>query len=677
LGLFNRHAKEGKLSSEAFFRCCSELLPETKVNHQQLAIRMHLQNLYGVFDVDGSGDVDADELLSGFYLLCKATTVNKMGLGFYLVDTDCDNVVSKAELFRFFLSVFMVMVSMAEQTKALPTATLDAIIVKAATTQTEAFFKRAKCSDPNAITFEEYQHVFLTDPQCISWLAIFDTDRPQSAVTSSKSSASSSSSSNSALLDTKQAAAAPVPNSVTVSVQNGERTVTMSAENPTVELLRTRGGLGSISSTQVLAALESLAKSDKGLDRTGFFACLDMLLHVSTMPALDQQRLQFTGNLLFDLFDGDADGYASVPEVLLGLSTFCGGDSMDKLFVSFQHFDQDDSGRLSAEELFRYVRSLVACLLSCDASLHGKKSAAALRVLVDREARQLVTQAFAAVECKLEDGMAFDDFAVVCVQNPQLVPWVTVLDCVAFEQDGNSSSSSGNASAASQSQFQEVKSTADLKQPSALYSIEQVRAGLRAIRLLGFDKIAPSKLIRTFKQCAGKAKSLSEQQFTTAIRKLLPLAGLTEEQRVFLHADLSNLFMVFDADDSGRVDTHEFLSALLLLCSGGDESERSVESKLKLSFYLFDRDSKGSISLEETQLFLRSYLGAVVALSRQAVGRTVTQDEIDGPVTHSAHRAAAAIFASLDANNDDAIRYDEFESVAKTGAPWLACLFLE
>ena len=58
---------------------------------------------------------------------------------------------------------------------------------------------------------------------------------------------------------------------------------------------------------------------------------------------------------------------ANLAEIMWGLSLFCKGEKSSKLAFGFELFDSSSASSLSDEQLYRFLRSLLAMIFSCTA----------------------------------------------------------------------------------------------------------------------------------------------------------------------------------------------------------------------------------------------------------------------------------------------------------------------
>eukprot|EP01094_Clydonella_sp_ATCC50884_P018295 TRINITY_DN3369_c0_g1_i11.p1 TRINITY_DN3369_c0_g1~~TRINITY_DN3369_c0_g1_i11.p1 ORF type:complete len:534 (-),score=116.01 TRINITY_DN3369_c0_g1_i11:1202-2803(-) len=84
-------------------------------------------------------------------------------------------------------------------------------------------------------------------------------------------------------------------------------------------------------------------------------------------------------------------------------------------------------------------------------------------------------------------------------------------------------------------------------------------------------------------------KSLTRETFAEVINMLYTNPGIDI---------IDKMFNIFDKDNSGEIDFHEFLCGMCVLCKG------TPEEKLEMAFRVFDLDDSGYLDLDELRLLL-------------------------------------------------------------------------
>eukprot|EP01100_Stratorugosa_tubuloviscum_P002158 TRINITY_DN1490_c6_g1_i1.p1 TRINITY_DN1490_c6_g1~~TRINITY_DN1490_c6_g1_i1.p1 ORF type:complete len:253 (+),score=101.82 TRINITY_DN1490_c6_g1_i1:31-759(+) len=150
---------------------------------------------------------------------------------------------------------------------------------------------------------------------------------------------------------------------------------------------------------------------------------------LSRLESFGVQKLKDTalGDRLFGEFDINKDGTIDCREFLCGVSLLCKGSAEDKLRLTFQAYDLDNSGTISKEEMLS---------LFCDTYSHAIRALHALQTYHSVEVesppiqefthsfRQLMSEAIDSAWLQLDtnhDGILnFEEFKNFALANPQI-----------------------------------------------------------------------------------------------------------------------------------------------------------------------------------------------------------------------------------------------------------------
>lgn len=179
-----------------------------------------------------------------------------------------------------------------------------------------------------------------------------------------------------------------------------------------------------------------------------------------------------------------------------------------------------------------------------------------------------------------------------------------------------------------------------------------------------------TELRSSFVAVAGKSAAVDFQAFSSIMKTV----GLHFELTV-----LNRMFMAFDRDLSGTIDWRELLTGLTTLSKGDIAS-------LRLIFNVFDADASGCISKDELGVMLSSTgffdmqraSGIVEEEGKEAEGgrakhvsRTLSGGAPEGVQNnaeledHAELAALEKMFATMDANQDGKITFDEFKAAVE------------
>lgn len=123
-------------------------------------------------------------------------------------------------------------------------------------------------------------------------------------------------------------------------------------------------------------------------------------------------------------------------------------------------------------------------------------------------------------------------------------------------------------------------------------------------------------------------------------------------------ADAKVVFQLFDIDNSGRIDSYEFICGLAI------QSHTTLEEKAEAIFKLYDFDNSQVLSIDEMVVLFRCVICSLSAMT----GRKNT------PNIQEVERIVEGVMAKHDNNKDKQISIDEFKSIITKDRNIVACL---
>jgi len=252
------------------------------------------------------------------------------------------------------------------------------------------------------------------------------------------------------------------------------------------------------------------------------------------------------GSALFSCFDLDGSGYLDFREVFLGIAMLLNGSYSERLQCLFMLIDDNGSGRLSGEEVQRFLGYIAP---KGTHTLDLKELAARIMNEADTNRSGLIT---------------FREFASWDGKDT-IMAWLDKYHERVIESWG----------------IAEV----------AAYTHIPTSAGRAAPSVGGYpwSLITAKDVIKAFAS-ESWAGELSLSEFERVLVKLGINGPAVGRQ----------LFGCFDQDGSGMLDFREAFIGLSLLCSG------NREERLECAFMMIDENGSGRVSKEEIEVFLRS-----------------------------------------------------------------------
>ncbi|RQM22416.1 hypothetical protein B5M09_008808, partial [Aphanomyces astaci] len=296
---------------------------------------------------------------------------------------------------------------------------------------------------------------------------------------------------------------------------------------------------------------------------------------------------------LFRAFDGDGDGVVDFCELSSGLSLLCAGSQEEKVHAAFTLYDVNKDSFISHPELVSYLTAVFRVIYAFGSDLP-----------------QLPPM-------ELADATAADAFA-------------------RFDSNHD-----GQLSLAEFTAWYQTTTPTLSTQPFDLACLRDVR------RVTRLGQYAVADIFSFFQASAtdGAKNHLTKAQFFRCFNKLLSKVDedTSRPPPQQLKATLDQLFIVFDSDGNGVVDTKELAAGLSLLCG------------VQAAFSLYDTNGDGFISRDEMVAYLTSVFKVLLQTSPalQAQLHHVAPSQLAVATTSQA-------FATCDVNHDDKLSMEEF-----------------
>jgi len=317
--------QNGEISREDFETVLTGIAEEGNVEDPEMT-RLAILYLFNLFDQDGNGSVNSNELRSGFSILCDGDPDTKAMAAFKLYDTNNDGILSKDEMISYLRSVFTVVYeTKPEDVKELDVQ--DCTPSELAENTTNECFERLGIKSGNGLTFEQFRQ----------W---YDSTHDD---------------------DDDGGGGDDGPSSM--------------------EDLRRITGLGSFNVQDVMDIFRSSSSSE--LTKSEFVKTLGRIID-SAETQSSEKEIEKALHTLFDIFDSNDDGIVDTTELSCGLSVIVGGSAADKSRVAFDIIDTNQDNSISNDELQTYLRSVFNVMLLTGADL-GDRSPEDLAEETSRE----------------------------------------------------------------------------------------------------------------------------------------------------------------------------------------------------------------------------------------------------------------------------------------------------
>jgi len=558
-----------------------------------------LNHLFDAFDANENGEVSFQELVCGLSILCDGGKDEKAVIAFELFDANGDGFLSIEELGVYFKAVFRILYISDPQgcSKRAGGLTADQL-AEVTTTQV---FQSADLDQNNRLSFEEFEIWYNSNQEKVEQKhgsKLSATEPVKVSVQSASSLSSSSSSSGS----------------------NPEYdTMRKSAPWMSLQVVRRLTFLERYKPEEAFEALAEVANEDGVLDKKAFFRAFQGIVRQQggLEDAEDREKLRFVLHRLFDTFDTDGNGLVDFAELSSGLSILSGGSQDDKARSAFQLIDVNGDGRISMEEMTRYLSCVFAVMFETSPETRAQVNGASAQELAHSTAEKVF------VEADLDGNGKLD--------LQEFRKWY------------------------SQGTGRNLSVAADLMaQDPDWFTTDEIR------RLTKLDEYDSREVFEWFADALGGNLSpndvISREQFDEVMENLTnDEECATEDDFVRLTFIKDRLYDIFDTNGDGEVNISELSAGLLVLCSG------TRDDKIETCFGLFDLNGDGVITESEMAKLLASTYKVMYSTRpeiRERMGAT-TPEEL-------AKATAYECFREADVNNDGHVTLEEFKTwVAK------------
>ncbi|ETV68181.1 hypothetical protein H257_15763 [Aphanomyces astaci] len=519
-----------------------------------------LRTLFGLFDADQNGVLNALELKIGLSVLCHPDPYgNSVRASFNLMDSNGDGHISLPEMTLYLRCVFRVLHGVTNAHVPVAPDVLAALTA-------QNMFDEADLNHDGKISFDEFY----------AWYTA--AAPPTTALPTPP----------------------PLfPGHIRLAHQHQLPSKGPIARSSNSTALERVGILTNLNWRHPLDVFEVVAlyvNADGVLTKTAFDHAFTHLLHGSTTPPA-QARLVV--DQLFRAFDGDGDGVVDFCELSSGLSLLCAGSQEEKVHAAFTLYDVNKDSFISHPELVSYLTAVFRVIYAFGSDLP-----------------QLPPM-------ELADATAADAFA-------------------RFDSNHD-----GQLSLAEFTAWYQTTTPTLSTQPFDLACLRDVR------RVTRLGQYAVADIFSFFQASAtdGAKNHLTKAQFFRCFNKLLSKVDedTSRPPPQQLKATLDQLFIVFDSDGNGVVDTKELAAGLSLLCGG------THQDKVQAAFSLYDTNGDGFISRDEMVAYLTSVFKVLLQTSPalQAQLHHVAPSQLAVATTSQA-------FATCDVNHDDKLSMEEF-----------------
>ncbi|CAI5744362.1 unnamed protein product [Peronospora destructor] len=506
---FAEHADEnGMLDRESFDKCIFKIIEmaQPRTHIMKLRAQMVVDRLYDAFDCDGNGQLGFRELASGLSVLCKGARDAKVKAAFRLYDLNADGFISMAEMKCYLTSIFKVLYEVQSKMRLETGVSAEAL---GAITAEQAFLE-ADSNNNGKLSYDEF----------LTWY-----NSPAQAGISS----------------------AVARNAI----------VDSSLRSMPLNEIKQLTNLAQYAPEEVFEILAGEADGDGLLSRDAFNESFRKVIdgHKSkTGRASDsetQKKLQGVIDSLFDLFDRDGNEAVDFVELASGLSVLCGGTKDQKVKAAFSLFDFNGDGRISFNEMTRYLTSVFRVLFQV------LPDAQSVGVSPEELGEVTAQQAFAEADQDHDGQLTLREFQ----------DW--------YRKPGG---------------IGEVA-----KNGEQLFSLAEAR------RPTNLQAFSPMEVVQTLAHYADEQGYVSREAFDECFRTLISAnQGIKSEEYQQINSILNRLFELFDVNNNGMVDFSE-ISCGLSVFSGG-----ASEEKIRAAFALYDYNADGYISMEEMTRYLTS-----------------------------------------------------------------------
>ncbi|DAZ96202.1 TPA: hypothetical protein N0F65_012392 [Lagenidium giganteum] len=409
----NRCSQDGTVSREAFEECFEDLVDERfKKDSEHLSrLRLVLDRLFTLFDVDGNGVVDFCELSSGLSVLCGGSREQKVRSAFALYDLNQDGYISLDEMTRYLASVFKVLYETTPGTQASLGVSPDELAAVTA----EQCFAEADLNHDGRLSFDEFVKWFSHAPDFSSPLQAFSstlTGAPKKATPS--------------MPLTKQEKKAETPSPARGGAPKNDAKATDAASSgeggdyaPTSPFSINSSGMERVRHLLKLDAYEvndvfeifAEAAPSGELTFASFKKCFDQIIKLAGGHSSPEERQEadLIIRRLFRVFDTDKSNTVDFGELASGLSVLSGSSMDDKVRAAFQLYDINGDGYISLDEMTSYMTSIFKVMYETSDNTKTK-----MGVGPEELARVTAIQCFKEADLNHDMKLSFDEFKKWC-----------------------------------------------------------------------------------------------------------------------------------------------------------------------------------------------------------------------------------------------------------------------
>ena len=602
-------AHDGVLTRDAFSAVFAQYL-RSDSEEASMEGSMLLHTLFGLFDADGNGEVDAAELSAGLSVLCGGEAHSKARAAFELFDADGDGFISMSEMVAYLTSVFRVMTHLDEEAaSALPSGVT---VAQLARSTAKAAFEAADANEDGQLSFEEF----------LSWF------------------------------DSGAAADLQTPLAMT-----------------SLQELRSRASLDAISLPTLLHHFRQHADGFTGtLDMPAFTAAVAAASQAATGSPLqpkDLGRLRLLLSQIFDAFVESSErkppaglpGRVGYRSLAIGLTVLCGGGSGsagDRVKAVFDLLDANGDGSISEEECRNYLLALFTVLFAIQPdmveALRQRLGTTPTPALLAGATTESV---FAEADLNHDGKLSRGEF-LNWVMSAGGNVFMAAVPHVPPGKPAGETAPEAPAQPSPPLRLQDLKTLTTMLEQPMREVIETLARNTDKGGLL--SKSAFAQALHSMLRAPVRAAVEAPEGVRT--ERGLDVAGT----RAAVKRLSTNLFTLFDTSGDGVLDFTELscgISALL----AAPQSE-----KIGLVFRLFDVDGSGYISRTEMESFLTAYFTCLLATQPHA--RADLAEQILGHPPRKGAGASAEVlavaltnraFAEADADHDQQLSLEEFQ----------------
>lgn len=644
-------AADGTMDKEMFRQALSHFKVESMVRQSKDRLHLLVDRIFKLFDKDGNGRVDFNELASGLSVLCGGSQIDKVRAAFNLYDVNHDGYISLGEMRLYLTSVFKILFEVNPDSEAGTGVTPEELGEITA----EQAFAEADQDRDGKLSFSEFSRWFMQPKAVESLPALAGEHKKQH-------------------IQQEQAIEARVPEWVSLDV------------------VKQMTNLEKFTADEVFEIFANRCSENGTLAREAFEECFEQLVDEQYKnDEVSLARLRLILDKLFAIFDEDNSGTVDFCELSSGLSVLCGGSREEKVRAAFSLYDLNQDGFISLEEMVRYLASVFKVLYETSPGTDKK-----LGVHPKQLAIITAEQCFFEADLNEDGKLSFDEFVAwysksaefgtpmagvsstqqIEVQAPQGIanarssvdsPLHKVdpagLVLVSPRKKGWGSEKGSQSAGMSppsvnfppEKIYSMPRSDGDtLLSPNSASALSMNSSNMEHVRqLLKLDTYEVNDLLEIFAEAAPSGE-VTFAAFKKSFEQIIRLAGghESQEERQEANAMICRLFRVFDSDNSNTVDFSELASGLSVL------SGSSMDDKVRAAFQLYDIDRDGFITQEEMVNYMTSVFKVMYETTDST--KSVSPEEL-------ARITANQCFKEADLNGDNQLSFEEFKKWCTSG----------